>query len=252
MAARSIFTVADIRPLRRGIFSITFDAPEPAAAASPGQFVHIKCGRSRPLRRPFGISDVYGERLTVVFEARGEGTKWLAASEPGRRVDINGPLGHGFSEVSGNILLIGGGLGAAPLLFAARRARGRVTAVLGFRNANGAILAENFESVCDNVFITTEDGSLGLRGTVTLPAEELLKTGNYTAVLACGPRAMLRAVAETAERAGVYCETSLEERMGCGVGACLVCVCKTNKDGADKMSRVCRDGPVFDAREVVW
>ncbi|MDR2421455.1 MAG: dihydroorotate dehydrogenase electron transfer subunit [Oscillospiraceae bacterium] len=251
-AARSVFVVTDIRPLRRGIFSVTFDAPELAVSAEPGQFVHIKCGRSRPLRRPFGISDASGDKLTVVFEVRGEGTKWLAASEPGRRVDINGPLGHGFSSVVGDILIAGGGLGAAPMLFAARRARGRAVAVLGFRGAASAILTEEFESACENIFVTTDDGSLGLRGTASLPLGELLKTGRYSAVLACGPRAMLRAVAELSERAGVRCEVSLEERMGCGVGACLVCACRTKKDGADKMSRVCFDGPVFDSREVVW
>jgi dihydroorotate dehydrogenase electron transfer subunit len=253
-ALNSVFTISDVRRLTKSVFSITFDAPELASRAAPGQFVHIKCGHSRPLRRPFGISDVCGGQLTAVFEVRGEGTKWLAASAPGRRVDINGPLGHGFSETSGKILVVGGGLGAAPLLFAARRAResGGVTAVLGFRGVSNAILTDKFESVCDGVFVTTEDGSSGLRGTVALPLEELLRTGNYSAVLSCGPRAMLKSVAELCERSGARCEAALEERMGCGVGACLVCVCKTKKDGIETMSRVCRDGPVFDAREVVW
>ncbi|MDR0445799.1 MAG: dihydroorotate dehydrogenase electron transfer subunit [Oscillospiraceae bacterium] len=248
---RSIFTVTDIRPLASGVFAITFDAPELARAATPGQFVHIKCGHSRPLRRPFGICDVRGDMLTVAFEVRGDGTRWLAVSEPGRRVDINGPLGHGFSNPDGDILLVGGGLGAAPLLFAARRARGRVSAILGFRSDANAILREEFDSVCEDVFVATEDGSSGLRGTVVPPLEELMKTKRFSAVLACGPRPMLRAVADISESAGVKCEISLEERMGCGVGACLVCVCETQSDDVTKMSRVCRDGPVFDSREVV-
>ncbi|MDR0838971.1 MAG: dihydroorotate dehydrogenase electron transfer subunit [Oscillospiraceae bacterium] len=231
---------------------MTFDAPEIARAAKPGQFVHIKCGHSRPLRRPISVCDVRGDMLTVVFEVRGAGTRWLASRAVGRKADILGPLGRGFDEPDGKMLLVGGGLGVAPLLFAASRSPGVATAVLGFRSRENAILINEFEGVCEDVFTVTDDGSRGLRGTATSPLAELLRSGKYTSILACGPRAMLSATAELASAHGVYCEVSLEERMGCGVGACLVCACATRDHGEDKMSRVCKDGPVFDSREVVW
>ncbi len=248
---QSIYSVSDLRLIAPDVFLISFYAPEIAAGAKPGQFVHIKCGHSRPLRRPFGIADVDGEKLSVIFEVRGEGTKWLASRHVGRRVDLFGPLGNGFSRASGNILLVGGGIGVSPLLYAAGSFEG-AKAVLGFKSRANVILQDEFESRCDIVFVATDDGSYGLRGTVVKPVRDILKNERFDAVLACGPMPMLRAVSEVAEHYGIPCEVSLEERMGCGVGACLVCACKTTDGEHEKMSRVCRDGPVFDSREVVW
>ena len=150
-----------------------------------------------------------------------------------------------------NIVLAGGGLGAAPLLFAAR-ASGAQTAVLGFRNKDSVVLADEFRSFCKQVYITTDDGSYGEYGTVAQPLERLLRTKTVGAVLACGPRPMLKAVAGLTAACGVPCQVSLEERMACGIGACLVCACRTQTDGKEEMKRVCRDGPVFNAEEVVW
>lgn len=249
---QSIYTVSDLKPVASDVFLITFHAPEIAEAAKPGQFVHIKCGHSRPLRRPFGIADVSGDKLTVIFEVRGEGTRWLASRHVGRRVDIFGPLGNGFSRNDGNILLVGGGLGASPLLYTARTAKGSSKAVLGFGSRARVILQDEFEEACGIVFVTTDDGSYGLRGTVVKPVRDLLRNESFDAVLACGPVPMLKAVSEVAEHYEIPCEVSLEERMGCGIGACVVCACKTVKDGEERMSRVCRDGPVFDSREVMW
>ena len=249
---QSIYSVSDLRPVAQNVFLISFHAPEITKDAKPGQFVHIKCGHSRQLRRPFGIADIDGDKLTVIFEVRGEGTKWLASRHVGRRVDLFGPLGHGFTKTEGNILYVGGGVGATPLLYAARTHNGNATAVLGFKSRTNVMLREQFEEACDIVFVTTDDGSYGLRGTVVKPVKDALRSEKFDAVLACGPKPMLMAVAEVAEHYGVPCEVSLEERMGCGVGACLVCVCKTTDGTTEQMSRVCKDGPVFDSREVVW
>ena len=249
---QSIYTVSDLRPVAPHVFLITFHAPEITRDAKPGQFVHIKCGHSRPLRRPFGIADVDGDKLTVIFEVRGEGTKWLASRHVGRRVDLFGPLGQGFSRTDGSILFVGGGVGITPLLYAARNSSLTSKAVLGFKSRANVMLQEEFEDACNIVFITTDDGSYGLRGTVIKPVKDILRSEKIDAVLACGPRPMLKAVAEIAEHYKVPCEVSLEERMGCGVGACLVCACKTTDGETEKMSRVCKDGPVFDSREVVW
>ena len=144
-------------------------------------------------------------------------------------------------------------MGCAPLLFAARKLQKRADAVLGFRDKTRLMLADDFFAFCDNVALTTDDGSFGIHGPVTIPLREMLERGGYSGVLACGPKPMLRAVAELSESFKIPCQVSMEERMACGMGACLVCVCETKTaDGEAKMSRVCRDGPVFDSAEVNW
>jgi len=190
--------------------------------------------------------------LRFVFEVKGAGTRWLSERKPGEKLDILGPLGNGFDIPGGDIIIVGGGLGAPPMLYTAQSASGCVTAVLGFRDAGRVMMTGDFGKVCGSVIVMTDDGSAGVRGTVEKPLENLLENGGYKAVLACGQLAMQRAVAFVCEKHGVPCQVSLEERMGCGVGACLVCACRTRKDGTAQMSRVCKDGPVFDSRDVVW
>jgi len=218
----------------------------------PGQFLHIKCGDSLILRRPFGVCSVLGDALVVVFEVKGKGTNWLSRREPGDILDILGPLGNGFFLPAGRIIVVGGGLGSPPMLFTAESAKAGVTAVLGFREKSRVMLVSEFEDVCDAVYLATDDGSAGICGPVTKPLEKLLERGGYDAVLSCGQLAMQQSVAKLCMQFHTPCQVSLEERMGCGVGACLVCACATRKDGADYMSRVCADGPVFYASDVIW
>jgi len=252
MPDRYFCEVVDIEKLTDNIFSIIVVAGCLAREARPGQFLHIKCGEKRFLRRPISISTIRGESIGFVFEVKGEGTRWLSEREPGQNLDMLGPLGNGFTYPDGSIIVVGGGLGAPPMLFAAESAKNGVTAILGFRDSGRLIMAEEFSDVCDAVYITTEDGSAGQQGLVTAPLEELLIAGGYEAVMSCGQLGMQRSVAELCRQYGVPCQVSLEERMGCGVGACLVCACATVIDGVEQMSRVCADGPVFNADEVVW
>jgi dihydroorotate dehydrogenase electron transfer subunit len=197
------------------------------------------------------VSDFKGGRITVVFEIRGSGTAWLAGRETGDSVDVIAPLGNGFDLPDGDIIVVGGGIGAAPMRFAAKSARGGVRSVLGFRSVDNIILRDKFESLGETV-ITTDDGSFGVHGNVTLPLRDMIADSVPAAILACGPRVMLHAVADIAAEFDIPCGVSLEERMGCGVGACLVCACKTLENDETHMRRVCKDGPVFDSREVVW
>jgi len=220
----------------------------------PGQFVTIKCGDGLLLRRPISICSWTGSRmggtLRVVFEARGEGTRWLAQREVGDALDVLGPLGNGFQTHPGPYLLVGGGIGVPPLHACACYTGCSSTAILGFRSRDRAILLDEFDRDCVEVRIATDDGSLGYHGFVdALVRQELEKEHRYLGVLACGPKPMLKNVARVAREFGVPCQVSMEERMGCGVGACLVCACAM-ADGT--MKRVCRDGPVFDAQEVDW
>ena len=222
---------------------------------APGQFVHIRCGEPRLLRRPISVcacqSDVPEDLLSVVFEVRGQGTAWLAEREEGDSLDVLGLLGNGFQmEREGRYLLAGGGIGVTPLYGCAQFCGGRAVAVLGFRSAQRAILLEPFGKACEDVRLYTDDGSLGATGFVADGVRAVLdKDKNFTAILACGPKPMLRGVAAAAGEYGVPCQVSMEERMACGVGACLGCAIQM-ADGT--MRHVCKDGPVFDAQEVDW
>jgi len=243
--------IREVTPLAPEVVRLTLDAPELAPLAKPGQFVHIRCGEENLLRRPISVCDAKGESLTLVVQRKGKGTAYLSERRPGDVLDLLGPLGHGFEIGEGRYLLVGGGIGTPPLLYAARSAP-QADAVLGFRAGDAVILEEDFRSICGAVVVTTEDGAYGRPGNVTGPLKEMLESGSYAGVLACGPRPMLRAVAEACAAFQVPCQVSLEERMGCGVGACLVCACRTAKDGREEMRRVCKDGPVFRAEEVCW
>jgi len=241
-------------PIADEIYSLTFVCPEIATQSGAGQFVHVKCGAERLLRRPISITSVNQETVRIVYEAKGEGTKWLAERAAREELNILGPLGNGFKIPEGNIITVGGGIGTPPMLYVAQskfrtaqsllcatRCEHRVTAILGFRNKSKIILQKEFEEECEKVIITTDDGSAGIKGFVTQPLEELLKTGMYSAVLSCGPQVMQDSIMKLCAQYNVPCQVSLEERMACGVGACLVCACE-----AFEMKRVCVDGPVFE------
>lgn len=220
----------------------------------PGQFVHVKCGECLLLRRPISVCTCQAgdpDTVTIVFEVRGEGTQWLANRPVGHSLDVLGLAGNGFTMKSeGRYLLVGGGIGIPPMLGCAEYTRGNSTAILGGRSQDKIILADRFEKECAKVLVATDDGSMGHHGFVdALVRQELSENQNYDAVLACGPKPMLRNVAKVAQEFGIPCQVSMEERMGCGVGACLVCACDM-ADGSRK--HVCKNGPVFDAKEVNW
>ena len=221
----------------------------------PGQFVHIKCGEGLLLRRPISVctcnEDEPSDLLSIVFEVRGEGTQWLADRQEGEELDVLGMAGNGFSVKSTHrCLLVGGGIGIPPMRGCAQYTQGKSTAILGGRSADKIILQDCFNDECAKVMIATDDGSLGHHGFVdALVRQELEQDKNYDYVLACGPKPMLRTVARVAEGFGIPCQVSMEERMGCGIGACLVCACDM-ADGSRK--HVCKDGPVFDSKEVNW
>lgn len=240
-----------------GLYALTLRAPGIAAAAKPGQFLHIACGEGSMLRRPISICDVQGDLIKIFFQVKGEGTTWLACRNPRDPLDVLGPLGYGFDlEALGNRpVMVGGGIGVPPMLYAmhaAKKGSAQPAAILGFRSRNVIILQSRFEEL-GRTHICTDDGTCGFHGFVSDLLRQHLH--EYTGVCACGPRPMLKAIAEIADEAGLPCQVSLEERMGCGIGACLVCACELKlKDGQDgvRYGHVCKDGPVFDAKEVVW
>ena len=239
--------------IAKGIYDLWVEYPE-AAKAKPGQFVSIRCG-AHLLRRPISICEIDGEngRLRLVFEVRGEGTKELAECEAGDSIDILAPLGNGFNlgNNARRAVFVGGGIGVPPLLEAARHFGKNADAILGFRSAGAMILKSDFEKYCGSVAIATEDGSAGEKGFVT-PAFCRRLDSPCDVVFACGPRAMLRMVAQEAIKRSIPCFVSMEEHMACGVGACLSCACKGIYEGKEQYLHVCKHGPVFDAKRIVW
>lgn len=257
MPIEQICTIVEAAKLNEYAYSFTLEVGDMVKKEGlmAGQFLHIACGEGLLLRRPISVcmvqEDEPQDTARVVFEVRGEGTKWLAQRQVGDKLNVLGPLGNGFTVTPNDrLLLVGGGIGVPPLLGQAAFTAKNSTAVLGFRSADRAMLVEDYRDYCEAVYLCSDDGSLGRHGFVDAQLKDILeKDKNFTAVLACGPKPMLKNVAKVAAEYGVPCQVSLEERMACGVGACLGCAVQM-ADGT--MKHVCKDGPVFDAKEVDW
>lgn len=239
-------------PLGGGVYRMALRAPEAARQAKPGQFVHIGIpDGEKILRRPISICDVWEDEIVIAYAVRGGGTKTLSDLPIGERVDMLAPLGKGF-ELEGyhNIAVVGGGIGIFPLLYAIKCSDARSkTAFLGFRSEREAVLLDTFSALSE-LHIATEDGSIGDRGYVT---DALAKHWrDYDAVLACGPMPMLKAVNRLCLEKGVDPQVSVEERMGCGLGGCLVCACRIKKGNESDYAHVCIDGPVFLGSVMDW
>lgn len=231
------------------------DGGRPLPPMQPGQFVEVRVDGSPTtfLRRPISINYVDTERgeLWLLVHAVGEGTRRLSRLRPGERLNCVYPLGHGFTIPAGKgrrLLLVGGGVGTAPLLYygkCLREAGHEPVFLLGGRSAADVLQTEMFEQL-GTLHITTEDGSRGCRGFVT--AHPVWSEGGFDGVATCGPKPMMQAVARLADVAALPCEASLENMMACGLGACLCCVEKTRKGHVC----VCSDGPVFNIKELQW
>jgi dihydroorotate dehydrogenase electron transfer subunit len=242
---------------------LTFRHPEVAGHARAGQFVMIKAGRSAapPLRRPFSIlaADPAEQSFTLFVKLVGAGTRALAALQPGETARCLGPLGRPFPEpeTGRETLLIAGGYGIAPflLLAASGAGRERLRVFYGGRTAGDLHLRERFEALGVPLVPATDDGSLGHPGRVTEAVEAHLDAmGGRPALYACGPDAMLHAVARMAQRRALPARVSLDPWMGCGFGTCLGCVIDVQEPGeaAPRRRCACTEGPVFDAGTVVW
>lgn len=250
------FQVLSKRTLAKEVYEFVIYCPEIAEVTQAGQFVHL-LPKGFMLRRPISICGIDRKKgtLRVVFEVRGEGTKELAKINENENINMLAPLGHGFTINPDfkKVVLIGGGIGTPPMLPLAEAYGEKTTIITGFRNASAVILQEDFKKSGAETILCTDDGTAGRKCFVTEPLRKILSNGDIDAVYACGPMPMLKGIAGIVEENKVgFCEVSLEERMGCGIGACLVCACKTIKNEEEFFAHVCKDGPVFNVKEVVW
>lgn len=249
------YIILEKKAIAREIYSFVISCPEVAEVTQAGQFVHIRVGNFT-LRRPVSIcgTDKSKGTIRIVFEVRGEGTAEISQLNTGSLIDMIAPLGHGFTINPDfkKVVLVGGGIGTPPMLSLAEIYGGKAVAVSGFRSADAVILQDDFRKTGAEVILCTDDGSLGIHGFVTQPLGELIKQGGVDAVYSCGPMPMLKNIAKMCGENNIFCEVSLEERMACGIGACLGCACRTVRNDEEYFAHVCKDGPVFNGKEVIW
>jgi dihydroorotate dehydrogenase electron transfer subunit len=247
-----------------GYYKLSLNCPTLAQAVQPGQFVMLQVSQAYDplLRRPFSIHRRDGDGVQILYQVVGRGTQLMAEMLPGQMLDVMGPLGNGFTLPPGTrqAILIGGGVGVAPLLFWAQElAQKQVRLLLfaGGKNRADLLAVDDFRRLGARLYPATEDGSLGQPGMVTAIVEDYLSQESAspdTAIFACGPKAMLAKIADLAQSYKLPCQLSLDVMMACGVGACGGCVVKTRGSGDQvfRYSRVCQEGPVFEAHSILW
>ena len=255
-------SVVENNILSDDVRAMVIQAPQVAAQAEPGQFVMVKNeSGSTFLRRPFGVADVDKERgrLLLIYRVAGKGTRELAGLEPTMEISVEGPLGGGFrfSEPSGasegRTLLIGGGVGVAPLIYTARylaelKPDNKPLFLLGVRSADELFWQDYLKDFTEEIVVTTNDGSAGKKGFAIDAMPELLEKYDISHIKICGPTIMMEGLAKLALERGIECQVSLEKRMACGIGVCLGCTFEGKVSG--KRWKICHDGPVFPAEEV--
>lgn len=238
-----VFKIKENLPLTENVYKMILSG-DTGDITRPGQFVNIKLDGFF-LRRPISVCDVRGDELTIIYKVVGKGTEAMKDMKDGE-LDVLTGLGNGYelSESGDKPLLIGGGVGVPPMYLLARRliSEGKqVSVILGFNTQNEVFYENEFKALGAKVYVTTVDGSYGIKGFVT----EAMRNIEYTYFYTCGPEPMLKAVCGASSSSG---QLSFEERMGCGFGACMGCSCKTLTGN----KRICKDGPVLRKEEIIW
>jgi dihydroorotate dehydrogenase electron transfer subunit len=262
--------VIENRKIKPSYFLLEIHCPPIATKIKPGQFIMLKVSDDNHpfLRRPFSVYKSYPDNhpgnkkkgsLSILYKMVGKGTHKMTRFEEGQRVDMIGPLGNGFTlppyPFSTNIILVGGGVGIVSLYALAEvLAGGKLFVFIGGKTWNDILCSADFKKLNSNIFIATEDGSLGLKGTVIdlfLSQRKKFKRDESNHLYACGPIGMLKDLTRAIRFEQFVCQASFESRMGCGFGACWGCVVKTS-DPKTPYQRVCKEGPVFNLKDIVW
>ncbi len=253
-----------------GFYKICIKSAYLSRNSRPGQFIEVLCsdGSEVFLRRPLGVHKITRVGIEMLYEVAGKGTELLSHKKKGGTLDVIGPLGNGFSidhrpKIADQrpIVLVAGGIGVAPLVALAEKiVHGKEIIVLIGACKKAHILCDNdFRKIGAKVMVATEDGSMGRKGLITEALDDLLWSADCgpSTIYACGPTGMLRAVSSIASKYDIPCQVSLEEKMACGVGVCLGCPVKIKTQYPKPNTQyeykvVCKDGPVFDSKEILW
>ena len=276
-ALQATVSIVENRPVARDTFQLRFDCPELARRVLPGQFLMLRlAGASDPLiARPLALYDTVLDAhgtphgVDVMYLVKGNLTTNLCRLQTGQQLEIWGPLGNGFAAPSAShLIMVAGGIGQTPMLALARERLGlrcfgdperavsqaeRVTLCYGARSADYLAGVEDFQETGAEVRLATDDGSRGHHGLVTELLRDILnEAGAAAEVVCCGPEPMMKAVSEVALEYGIRCQVSLETPMACGIGICFTCVAKVACEASWDYQRTCVEGPVFDARQLIW
>ncbi|MDO8525080.1 MAG: dihydroorotate dehydrogenase electron transfer subunit [Candidatus Omnitrophota bacterium] len=252
-------------------YKIRIESAYLSKVSRPGQFIEVRCsdGVDPLLRRPLGVHRILESGIEMLYEVVGKGTEALAQRKAGEALDVIGPLGKGF-DIRGmrgegrRTIIVAGGIGAAPLVALAERLaysveriayseKRKIYVFIGARTKSHILCEKEFKKAGAEVYVSTDDGSYGYKGFISDLLKEKLNAKRYSLnaiIYACGPTGMLKAVAKIAAAKDIPCQVSLEERMACGVGVCLGCPVKVRTQYEYKM--VCKDGPVFNAEDIIW
>lgn len=239
-------TIEYIEKINKDVYSIKFSSPT-LTNIEPGEYLSILCG-DLTLRRPFSIADYENGTITILMKKRGEGTHYISNLKAGDNVEFSAPLGNTFKIENKKTLLIGAGIGVAPLFYLNKKLKAigaETFFTAGFLGVN-EILDNNLD------FVSTDDGSNGIKGSICDYLEQIINDFKPQKLVSCAPHPVLKFVAKLAEKHNLECEVAMEKVMACEIGICRGCVIQILKDGKIQNATICKDGPVFDAAEVVW
>lgn len=279
MKKNHIGTIESIEKVNEQVYSIVFSSST-MTDIQPGEYVSILC-EGLTLRRPFSVADFSDGRVTVLFKKKGQGTEYISRLKVGDSIEFSAPLGNTFKIDNKKTLLIGAGIGVAPLFYLRKKlseAGAQTYFAAGFLSKYD-VLGERFsfnenlefgkgESIFDGSvelsakssdtrlgefdFVSTDDGTFGAKGSICDHLEQLIKDFAPQKIVSCAPTPVLRIVAQAAQKFGIESEVAMEKIMACGIGVCRGCVISVKKDGVVQNATICKDGPVFDGAEVVW
>lgn len=249
--------IKNITEINSNVYSIEFSSPT-LKNILPGEYVSILCDELT-LRRPFSVADFEKGTITILMKNRGKGTQYISSLKVGDNIEFSAPLGNTFKIENKKTLLIGAGIGVAPLFYLNKKLiniGADTYLAAGFLNKADIINPDEHKSIISYTnlfdFVSTDDGSNGNKGSICDYLEALIKDFQPEKIVSCAPHTVLKIVAEVAQKSGIECEVAMEKVMACGIGVCRGCVIQVKKDGKIQNATVCKDGPVFNAKEVVW
>lgn len=245
MKKNHIGTIREIKKINKTVYSISFSSPT-LKNIEPGEYVSILC-EGLTLRRPFSVADFENGILTIMIKMRGEGTNYLCNLKTGDNIEFSAPLGNTFKTENKKTLLIGAGIGVAPLLYLDKKLK-----ATGVKTYFAAGFLSKDDIIYEADFISTDDGSNGNKGSICDYLEKLITDFKPEKIVSCAPHPVLKIVAQSAKKHNLECEVAMEKVMACGIGVCRGCVIKVKQGDKIVNKTVCKDGPVFDAQEVVW